>query len=106
MDTLKPFIELKEIDNKTVLIYDETGEFVFHGWGNGYVHLPPGHKWYGKNHDKIPVEVHGGLTYSEWDEEKICWVIGFDTNHSGDTLEKWPREAVLEETERLLQQCL
>lgn len=93
----KPFIELRE----TNWLSRELKDF---GWGNGYVHLPKGHKYYGVNYGDIPVNVHGSLTYSE--QEGDYWVIGFDTAHFGDTLEKWPREKVLEETERLLKQII
>lgn len=48
---------------------------------NGYVEVPEGHPWYGKEYDDIDVECPGGLTYSEGG-----W-IGFDTLHSTDY---WP----------------
>lgn len=66
----------------------------------GYVGVPEGHKWYGKEYDEPDVEVHGGLTYSaacfEGPEgETIChvpepgqsdkvWWLGFDCAHLGD----------------------
>lgn len=31
----------------------------------GYVGLPTNHRYFGKNHDKIRVQVHGGLTFSD-----------------------------------------
>lgn len=61
-----------------------------HGWGNGYVALPKDHKYYGVDYDSIPVDIHGGLTFSdEWqdwmpEEFKDCWIVGFDTAHYGD----------------------
>lgn len=45
---------------------------------NGYVELPKDHPWIGKDYDEIPVEIHGGLTYSTDN------VIGFDTGHAFD----------------------
>jgi hypothetical protein len=48
----------------------------------GYVGLPKGHKYYGKDYRKIDVDVHGGLTYAE--DDNGFWVIGFDCAHSGD----------------------
>jgi len=51
---------------------------------NGYIYLPPIHPWYKKHYDDIDVEVHGGLTYSNIDNESGYWCIGFDTNHAGD----------------------
>lgn len=89
------------------------------GWGNGYVIIPPGHKLHGVDHDNIGVDIHGGLTFSELiDEESISywpelsksdlgsWIIGFDTAHAWDTLERWPKEAVQAEAERLKEQLL
>jgi hypothetical protein len=51
---------------------------------NGYVAIPKGHKMWGKNYDFVPVEVHGGLTYSDEDKETGEWVVGFDCSHAGD----------------------
>ena len=83
------------------------------GWGNGYVLIPEGHVLHGEHYDNINelVDVHGGLTFSEH-SSKIdfidCvdgyWVVGFDTAHYNDNLEKWPKHRVEEETERLAEQ--
>lgn len=79
------------------------------GWGNGYVVIPKGHALHGKSqneiHELLPdLNVHGGLTLSDpasdfdWPEIpsslKDGWVVGFDTCHHGDNIEKWPREKV------------
>jgi hypothetical protein len=74
------------------------------GWGNGYVGLPKGHPCYGLHYDEINkrIDVHGGLTLS--DEIMGYWVIGFDTCHYADTKENWPREAVLAETMKLVEE--
>jgi hypothetical protein len=48
----------------------------------GYVGIPKGHKYYGKDYYHINVDVHGGLTYANKDDG--YWVIGFDCAHSGD----------------------
>lgn len=69
------------------------------GWGNGYVKLPKGHPWYGKDYDDIKVSVHGGLTYSR--QEGKYWVIGFDCAHFNDTPATCPKEYVEKETESL-----
>ncbi len=79
-----------------------------HGWGNGYVIIPKGHKLYGVNYEEIDVNVHGGLTFSEfandldWSEmpeySKDGWVVGFDTAHLYDNLYNWPEEKVIKET--------
>jgi len=87
-----------------------------HGFGNGYVVIPKGHKLNGLNHEDIDVDVHGGLTFSEravnleWEETKNLkpddWIVGFDTAHYGDSLETWPKERVIEETEHLRNQLI
>lgn len=90
---------------------------VEHGWGNGYVVIPKGHKYHGVDYDYIPVDVHGGLTFSEMVDEYIIedwkeltkedigsWMVGFDTGHCNDTIKKWPKERVIEEAEDLAKQ--
>jgi hypothetical protein len=73
------------------------------GWGNGYVAIPEGHPWFGKDYDSIEqVEINGGLTFS--DMINGMWVIGFDTAHYGDTMTRWPKEAVEQEANDLLLQ--
>ena len=57
----------------------------------GYVHIPADHKFYGEDYDDIYVKVHGGLTYSGFNDinypvdgsNKEYW-IGFDCAHLGD----------------------
>lgn len=65
----------------------------------GYVAVPPGHPWHGKDgyseNQEIGLEVHGGPTYGDKCDGEIChvakpgepddvWWIGFDCAHSGD----------------------
>jgi hypothetical protein len=68
----------------------------------GYVGVPEGHPWHGKDYDDITPypEVHGGLTYASLcqegpEGETIChmaapgepeplWWLGFDCAHAGD----------------------
>lgn len=99
---------------KTFVVKTDFLPSVPHGWGNGYVIIPPGHPAHGKDYDDINVDVHGGLTFAvSTDEEwthfpegtpKDHWCVGFDTGHSWDTIEKWPKEAVEAETQRLKEQ--
>lgn len=48
----------------------------------GYIFINSYHPWYGKHYDNIEVNCHGGLTYSQYDEN--MWKIGFDCAHWGD----------------------
>ena len=90
-----------------------------HGWGNGYVIVPKGHPLHGKHYtdeSTWDLDVSGGITLSEsvgslhsWvhtfdEEDKESWVFGWDTAHYMDTLAKWPKEKVQEETDRLAAQ--
>jgi hypothetical protein len=94
------------------------------GWGNGYVIVPKEHPIYKIHYDNINVDINGGLTFSRlvedliksnWkgfdnitipEELKNGWIVGFDTAHYGDTLERWSKEAVEAETERLKEQLI
>jgi hypothetical protein len=73
------------------------------GWGNGYVSIPEGHKFYGKNYDELyELDVNGGLTYSE--PEESGWVVGFDTAHSFNDIKRHGENFVKTETMELLLQ--
>ena len=52
----------------------------------GYVGIPEGHKYYKKHYDDVPLEVHGGLTFSDFweDENDNLWYLGFDCAHAWD----------------------
>lgn len=84
---------------------DYLNKLISGGWGNGYVGLPWWHPYYDINYNDVPVIVHGGLTYSSLYEKKDLWVIGFDTNHSGDNLNNCSFDFVKDETYRLMKQC-
>jgi hypothetical protein len=60
------------------------------GYRCGYVRVPKGHPWHGKEFHEIDAEVHGGLTFSEPDKpcnkggaDDAHW-LGFDCAHSWD----------------------
>ena len=61
------------------------------GYRCGYVGLPKGNKYYSKEYDKIPVDCHCGLTYSNHglfgQEDRDTWWIGFDCGHFVDGLD-------------------
>ena len=67
----------------------------------GYVGVPPGHPYHGRDYDDLDIDVHGGLTYGDRCEkdapeaEGIChvpdpgrpadvWWLGFDCGHFTD----------------------
>jgi hypothetical protein len=56
----------------------------------GYVRVPAGHPWHGKDYDHVDADVHGGLTFAEPDTdcskggEDNAWWLGFDCAHAGD----------------------
>lgn len=50
---------------------------------NGYVFIPKGHRYFGKDYDDLrDIECHGGLTYSKTQEDFTK--IGFDCAHYTD----------------------
>lgn len=82
------------------------------GWGNGYVVIPKGHPYHGAHYDQFPVGAPGGLTFGHFVRDCKLWrlgtrvkpddyIVGFDTGHAFDTLERWPRAAVLAAAEEL-----
>lgn len=79
------------------------------GWGNGYVGVPNGHPWFGKDYDAINAEVHGGLTYASdcvpTQKPDGRWWVGFDTAHCGDTPDNCTEDFVDSEIQRLKQQA-
>jgi hypothetical protein len=61
------------------------------GNNNGYIVLPPNHRFSGVHYDNINddniiinnnIYIHGGFTYSA--QEEHGWTIGFDTSHLND----------------------
>ncbi len=63
----------------------------------GYLAVPPGHPWHGKDYQDIGAYCHGGLTYSGECRGNIChvpqpgepddvWWVGFDCVHSMDVV--------------------
>ncbi len=55
----------------------------------GYVAVPKGHPWHGKDADALPAEAHGGLTYAGTRSPgraapKDSWWLGFDCGHWDD----------------------
>lgn len=86
-----------------------------HGYGNGYVGVPPEHPWYGLSYDEIHekypnLSVHGGLTYSDSiigdDESPNTWWVGFDTCHLDDNKITCDERYCETEVESLKQQAL
>lgn len=49
----------------------------------GYVGVPESHRAFGAGYDSVNAPVHGGLTYSD-EEDDGYWWFGFDTSHAGD----------------------
>jgi len=89
------------------------------GWGNGYCALPPEHPCYGMKYGDIYHTYTYGwpseLTFSDklpfnWSldfkrdtglSDDNYWLIGFDTMHFMDTLERWPKERVQEAADQM-----
>ncbi len=106
METVDWFVKKGPFADKSDL-RDMGGDF------NGYVVIPEGHPYFGVHADEIPVDVHGGWTFSgrygsdlDWEElkdeykTKKHWVVGWDTLHAGDSRAKWPKSKVEKENAR------
>ena len=79
---------------------------------NGYVVCSRDHPWFAMDPEQVPVSVHCGLTYGRSCEDitmsipkklrtEDYWIYGWDTLHSGDTIERWSEERVREENNSL-----
>jgi hypothetical protein len=92
--------------------------YLDYGWGNGYVLLPPFHKFHGCSYNLADehFDVHGGFTFSELVTEELVekveeltlddvgfWMLGFDTRHFEDNLETCPKEFVQYEVNRIVE---
>lgn len=94
-----------------VSLLNDIGDFTLdHGYGCGYVGVPPEHPWYGKNYDDINASVHGGLTWSDdhvgKDPADGYWWVGFDTAHYGDNSVSCDEQYCWDQIEQLKQQAL
>lgn len=84
-----------------------------------YVELPEHHKYYGKDYDEIPIECHGGLTYSSSDGiasrnsplRRDGFWIGWDYAHLNDYVyrifdhgKRWSTEEILVEVMYVIDQ--
>lgn len=67
------------------------------GFRCGYVRIPPGHPWHGKDYSDEAlwaVDVHGGLTFAAPDThcgkggDDDAWWLGFDCGHVGDAKDR------------------
>lgn len=76
-------IEFKRVykNYQYVIVFNE-----HEGWRCGYVGIPKGDVYYEKHYDDIPVECHGGLSFSEFSSTlgSDLWWIGFACNVFGE----------------------
>ena len=88
-----------------------------------YIEIPKGHKFYKKHYDRIDLNVHGGLTYSDSELMGIkstSWFIGWDYAHLGDYLgyevkfefarclddKKWTTEEIIKDCKNAIDQII
>lgn len=82
------------------------------GTHNGYVVVPKGNSYFGREYDDVDISIHGGWTFGtsakelDWEELKDeykndnYWVFGWDSLHAGDNLTNWSKSRVEQETAR------
>lgn len=105
-----PYFYLREI---TWLKSSETG------WGNGYIVITDrNHPLFGQSENGTydedgnydwssrldELRVHGGITYSDYQEDRKGWVIGFDCAHWNDNPRQHNKEWLFKHTQQLLEQ--
>lgn len=81
------------------------------GWGCGYVVVPPDHPVAQGKCDPYSLPAHGGITCwspaseLDWpeikDDEKDCFILGFDTAHGMESPKTHPKEWVEQEAQRI-----
>lgn len=83
------------------VLESNTSEYALErGWGNGYAVVDPNNKLHGLSESEVMgmgVSIESEIAYSgkmEYIKGKEHWVIGFDTAHFGDSIEKWPKSRV------------
>ena len=91
---IKSMIYTELTNNAQVLYEDKYKGIVYYIISYGthpccYLLLPKGNKYYNKPYTKIPLDVHGGLTYASSkhfliDNVNKEWIIGWDYAHYGD----------------------
>ena len=59
----------------------------------GYVGIPKGHPYFEKVGDTLNISVHGGITWSNYQEKYSHWWLGFDCAHHMD---KTPQELYID----------
>lgn len=70
----------------------------------GYVGVPPGHPWHGKDYSDCDVSIHGGLTFGQgcMEDGPVChvprdgespevWWLGFDCAHYMDFIPSYTK---------------
>lgn len=70
----------------------------------GYVTVPYGHPWYGKDYDDPVLEhvaVHGGLTFADYKDDGLGWTVGFDCGHGFDLMPGLMDNEVMKRTQRM-----
>ena len=95
------------------------GTNIANDWYNGYVILPKEHelvdKFYGDFEEEYDLNVHGGITFSDYlskiiDLEEIGlenrYTLGFDCNHAGDNSTECNKKYVENECKRLIDQLI
>lgn len=70
----------------------------------GYIHLTKDSKYFGIHYEYIHVSIYGGWTFSDFDESKNEWVVGFDCSHYADiTMFTFENQEVIDKTYKNLE---
>ena len=88
-------------------------------WRCAYVVVPKENKLYERDYDKLSLDVHGGVTFSEYGDvfsgrtegelktlKDDDWVLGIDFAHGGDTTGYWTLNKVEEELKHFIDEVI
>lgn len=74
----------------------------------GYVGVKDDHPFFNKHYNDLPgdIQVHGGITFSDYWNEKDIWWIGFDCAHYDDRVNPKGIEFIKEQCALLAKQIM
>lgn len=105
----------KEIDYKGYKGFIKQSGIGEYKWRCAYVVIPKKNKLYERDYDKLSLDVHGGVTFSEYGDafsggtEKLSdddWVLGIDFSHGGDSIDYWTLDKVETELKHFIDEVI
>lgn len=109
----------KEIEYKGYKGFIKQNGMGEHKWRCAYVVVPKENKLYEREYNELSLDVHGGVTFSEYGDvfsgrtdgelktlKDDDWVLGIDFAHGGDSMDIWDLDAVEEELKHFIDEVI